>query len=79
MRLLSQEEKNSLQVFEKKQQNGEGKNASSAADIFKIPLNNVSKINTCKKVEKEQEAGLRQTLIGEFFKFLFRGAEQSPG
>lgn len=63
----------------KKQQNSEEKNASSVEDIFKTSLNNVSKINICKKVEKEQEAGLRQMLIGEFFKFLFRGAKQSPG
>jgi len=52
-----------------RQQNSEVKNASSAKDIFKILLDNVSKINTCKKVEKEREAGLRQMLIGEFFKF----------
>lgn len=63
----------------KKQQNSEGKNASSAEDIFKISLSNVSKINTYKKIEKYQEARLRQMLIGEFFKFLFRGAKQSPG
>lgn len=62
-----------------RQQNSEVKNASSAKDIFKVSLNNVSKIDTCKKVEKEREAGLGQMLIGEFFKFLFREAKQSPG